>query len=108
MISMLILLVPNINCHYLLTTTDSINSHLNQRPVYLMCQYPYSSYCMISIQCSTNLHWLLRSCWHLLLPRCMSNVSSLHKGKMNRIDRSLEMRTWMKVNAGPLRDTDFV
>jgi len=29
-------------------------------------------------------------------------------GKMNRRDKSLEMRTWMKVNTGPLRDTGFL
>jgi len=27
---------------------------------------------------------------------------------MNHMDGSLEMRTWMKVNAGPLRGTGFV
>jgi len=28
--------------------------------------------------------------------------------KMNRMEKSLEMRSWMKVNTGPLRDIGFL
>jgi len=32
----------------------------------------------------------------------------LSNGKMNRMDKSLQMRSWMKVHTGPLRDTGFL
>jgi len=40
--------------------------------------------------------------------RIFSASGLLSSGKMNRMDKSLEMRTWMKVNAGQLKDSDFV
>jgi len=40
--------------------------------------------------------------------RIISASGLLSSGKMNRMDKSLEMRTWMKVNTGPLRDTGFL
>jgi len=44
---------------------------------------------------------------HAYVERIFSASGLLSSDKMNRMDRSLEMRTWMKVNAGPLRDTGF-
>jgi len=40
--------------------------------------------------------------------RICSALGILPNDKMTRMDKSLEIRTWMKVNAGPLRCISFV
>jgi len=61
-----------------------------------------------------------RSLSHLLMSSCnvslrittwtliFSASGLLSNGKVNRMDRSLDMRTWRRVDARPLRDTGFL
>jgi len=55
-----------------------------------------------------NLHLLAMPASQAYVKRIFSASGLLSSGKMNHIDKSQEMRTWMKVNAIPLRDTSIL
>jgi len=98
--------------------TDSITSQLNQ---YICVCHAGANFCDLSPfkfwHDKQSVFDKLAPIAQDLLPapasqayveRIFSASGLLSSGKINRMDRSLEMRTWMKVNAGPLRDTGFV